>query len=348
LLEYPADGPQRYALISAQVLQAYAGPTLAHRFAPWLSVGVGFEYSFLSVKQSLAAQVCLASDTSCPSDDPRNDVVLDLDVVDPARFAWNAGILVEPAPAVSIGASVQPAIHFEPEGSMTTTFSPDNGRIVPELTSQSFSDPSVRLVVDLPWIVRAGVQVAPTERTRVEVAGTYSSWGGTPELTITDVDVELTTREDGVLHGQSFSVTDDVVFPTGFQDAWSVRLGGEVDLTKAFTVRAGGCYESSAVPDEYVNVSVVDGPKAGGGLGVSVRKGRFTLDVGGIAEVLFDRELADSSYRQQVLTVDDSNGFATTIATGKVVGNGTLTSVFAAGGVGLSVDLGRGGGAERD
>ena len=341
LLAYPEDGPQRYSLISASVVQAYVGPTLARRITPWLAAGAGFQYTFLRVDQSLAAFLCNSGEESCGGDDPRDDVRIDLSVSDMARFSWNAGALVEPTPWLAIGASVQPGIHFEPTGSMTTTFNEGNRIVVPELTDLVFTDDDVRLLVDLPWIVRAGVQLSTSPRWHAEVAGTYARWSDAPALTITDIDITLTTREDGAVHGETLLVTDDVVFQTGFQDAWSVRVGGDFAPIEFLTVRMGGHYETSAVPDSLVGVSVVDGPKAGGGLGASVRFAkRFTADVSGLGQWQFPRELANSELTQQALLVDLDNQFETTVTAGKVVGNGALESTLVVVGLGLSVEFG--------
>lgn len=341
LLSYPVDGPQRYALLSASIIQAYVGPTLARRLTPWLSVGAGFQYTFMRVDQSLAAYLCNSTEPTCGGDDVRNDVRMDLSVADMARFSWNAGLLVEPTEWLAIGASVQPAIHYEPTGSMTTTFNAGNRIVVPELTALEFRDDDVRLLVDLPWIVRAGVQFSTSPRWHAEVAGTYARWSDSPTLTITDIDLALTTREDGAVHGQTLLVTDDVVFKTGFQDAWSLRAGGDFAPLKWLTLRAGGHYETSAVPDALVGVSVVDGPKAGGGVGASVRFAkRFMADVSGLGQWQFPREIEDSELAQQALLVDLDNQFQTTVTEGKVVGNGTIDSTLVVVGVGLSVEFG--------
>lgn len=342
LLAYPDDGPQRYSLISASILQGYVGPTVARRFAPWLSVGAGFQYTFLQVDQSLAAVLCNSRAETCGGDDLRDDVRMDLSVLDAAKFSWNAGILVEPTPWLAIGASVQPAIHYEPTGTLKTTFNEGNRLVVPELTSLEFTDSDVRLLVDLPWIVRAGVQFSTSERWHAEVAGTYSSWGQTPTLTITDLNLALTTREDGAVRGETMLVTDDVVFQTGFQDAYSLRAGGDFRPLPWLIVRAGGHYETSAVPDRLVGVSVVDGEKFGACLGAGVRFARrFTLDISGLGQWETPREITDSQLAQQALMVDLDNQFQTTVVAGKVVGNGALDSTLILVGVSLSVEFGK-------
>ncbi len=343
LLAYPADGPQRYALISSTVLQGYAGPSLAQRVTPWLSVGAGLQYTFLTVNQSITAIQCVESVDNCGTDSPSDDIRMDLSTVDPARLSWNAGVLVEPASWLAIGASVQPQIDYRTEGSMTVTFSEDNTLVRPELTTGTFTDDDVTVDATLPWIARLGVQLAPSERARVEVAGTWTQWSAMSALRITDIDLSLTTREDGVLKGEPIVVTDDVPFSTGFVDSWSARLGGEYDIVPAVRARAGVAYETSAVPSDYVSVFMVDGPKLALAAGATARIGkRVSLNASFMDQLIFPRTIEDSRYAQQAIFVDFNNQFATTVTTGKVVGNGELSSNVIVGGLGVSVDIGRG------
>lgn len=349
LLSYPADGPQRYALVDSTVLQGYAGPSVAQRLAPWLSVGAGLQYTFLAVDQSLATVLCTETLEDCGTDDPRDDVALRLSTLDASQLSWNAGVLLEPTPWLAVGASVQPQVDFETTGSMAIAFSEDNTLVRPELTASSFEDDDVTVAVSLPWTVRGGVQVAPSPRARVELAGTWTQWSAMSELRVTGIDLSLTTREDGVLKGEPISVTDDVAFATGFVDAWSVRLGGEVDVVAPLTVRAGLAYESSAAPDTMVSVFMVDGPKVALAAGATARLGkRVSLNASFMDQYIFPRVIDDSAFAQQAIFVDFGNQFQTTVTRGKVVGNGELSSNVVVAGLGVSVDIGRGGEQPRD
>jgi long-subunit fatty acid transport protein len=139
-------------------------------------------------------------------------------------------------------------------------------------------------------------------------------------------------------------VNDDVVFQTGFVDAYSVRLGGEWDAATPLRLRAGLAYETSAVPDDYVSVFMVDGPKVAGALGLTAHIGkRVSLSASFLEQLIFPRAIESSTFTQQAIFVDFDNQFATTVTRGKVVGNGELSSTVTVGGLGLSVDIGRGG-----
>ncbi len=339
---WPAEGAQRYAIIDSAIRQLYVGPTVAQRIAPWLSLGAGVQYTFLRVDQSLVATLCNSADPdACGSDTPTDDVVLDIAATDPFALTWNAGVLLTPLPALAIGVSVQPAVAFEAAGSTTATLSEDNGTVRPYLTDASFTDDDATLVVELPWTVRAGVQLTPVPAVRVELAGTWTGWADTDALVVTDLDLTLTGTDDGPLQGADIVVTDDVSLPTGFVDSWSLRLGGEWDVHAVLTVRAGVLGETSATPDGMANASVPDADKGGAALGLTVHLGKhLTLDASGLYTGWIDREVTTSTYAQPALYVDYGDSFRTTVGAGRVIGNGTYRSSAWVSGLGVGWHFG--------
>lgn len=334
---WPAAGAQRYALISSQIRQVLVGPSVAQQVAPWLVVGASVQYTRLQVNESLVATLCNAEEPdACGSDNPMDDVRLDLDALDAATFTWNAGALLRPARGILVGASVQPGIRFEASGSATSTLNEANTTVLPFLTGAAFSDPDATVIVDLPWTARLGVQVTPHERARIEVAGTWTGWSTTESLRVTDLDLQLTTPESGPLQGESIVIDDDMELSTGFVDSGSLRFGGEWDAAPFLTVRAGVYGESGATPDSTANASVVDADKAGGALGATVRLGpHLVVDVSGMFTAFADREVSNSGYAQPALHVDYHDSFATTLGTGRIVGDGRTTSSAWVAGLGV-------------
>lgn len=326
-MAYPEDGPQRYGLIDSLVWQVYAGPSVAQRITPWLTVGAGLQYTFLRVEQQLAAAICLTED-KCEegNDDPLNDIALDLKTWDPVKMSWNAGVLVQPTEWLEIGASVQPPIHYEAPGSLTATFN-EESFLAQQLDGTTFTDDDILLLVTVPLIVRGGVQVQPVDNVRVEAAGTWTQWSALTELRVTDMDMVVRHDPESMLVQEDIPVTDDIVFATGYRDAWSARLGGDWDVTEWARVSAGAHWESSAVPPETQGVSVVDGNKWGLGLGGTFTiADRVAIDVSAAQQYLADRDIADSQLRQQELYVNPAEPDESEVVQGKVVGNGQFTS----------------------
>ncbi len=339
---WPAEGAQRYALVSAQVRQLYAGPSVSQQITPWLVIGGSLQYTTLSVKESLVGTLCNVDEPeSCGSDNPSDDVGLAITAADLARVTGNFGVLVRPATWLTIGASAQPGVHFEAAGSVTSTISEDNQTVRPVLTQASFTDKDATVVVDLPWTVRAGAEAKIGERVELELDGTWTGWSETRSLRVTDLDLALETLPDGPLLGKDILVTDDVELATGFQDSWSVRLGGEVAATPWLDVRAGVYGETGATPDAMANASVVDADKLGGSLGLTVHAGKhLVIDASGLYTGFADRTVTTSSYAQTALDVDYQDDYRTTAGAGRTIGNGTYLSSAWVAGLGLGWQFG--------
>lgn len=253
---------------------------------------------------------------------------------------------------MKIGASAQPPIDYAAPGTMSATLSEDNALVSSTLTDTSYTDEDITVLVSVPWIVRAGVEVRPVDRLRVELAGNWIGWSALDKMVITDLDMTLTTKEqdlannENLLGYEDIQVTDDVDFATGFQDSWSLRLGGQVEATDWLGVRAGAHYEASAIPAATQGVQLVDGEKWGVSLGATATVAkRVAIDFSAAQVFLADRTITDSNLRQQALVIDLSDGpeITSRVDQGKVVGNGDFTSrlTFVALGVVVYLDAPR-------
>jgi long-subunit fatty acid transport protein len=343
---WPAEGAQRYAVITSQVRQLFVGPSVAQAITPWFVVGAGLQYTTLSVKQTFTATLCNVDEPeSCGSDNPSDDVGLAVDVADPGRITGNIGVLVRPRPWLTIGASAQPAVAYAASGTVTSTISDDNSTVRPVLTGSTFADADATLLVTLPWTVRFGAEARIGARARVEVDGTWTGWSTTDALTVTDLDLALETLPEGPLHGESIVVSDDVSLPTGFVDSWSVRVGGDVALIPALTLRAGVYGETGATPDRTASVAAVDADKVGAALGLTAHLGpHLVVDASGSFTGFADRTVTASGYAQTALDVDYQNDFHTTTGAGRIVGNGRYTATAWVAGVGVGWEFGAAGG----
>lgn len=354
-LKYPTDGAQRYALDDSLIWQIYAGPSIAQRmpFADWITVGAGLQYTFLRVDESITATSCTTfeqdEDGSCPGDDEANDILLQIKSWDTMKWSANFGVMVEPTPWLKFGGAAQPPIHYEPTGSMTASFNDENALVSSQLEPNkdgkySYTDKDIRVLVDVPWIVRAGVEVRPVDKVAIELDGTWTQWSALSKLSITDVNLTLAKKEGGQLT-EDLVVNDDVNFATGYKDAWSGRLGGDYTPLDWLKVRAGIHYETSAIPDTTQGVQLVDGTKYGFGVGgtFTIAK-RVAFDVAFAQQFLGNRTISDSDLRQQALIYDldlvDPENTKTSVGQGRVVGNGDFVSQLTFVGVGATVYLG--------
>lgn len=324
-MSYDPAGPQRYGLVDSLVWQTYTGLSVAQRVTDWLTIGAGVNWTLMRAEQEVVVAMCLTGQ-DC-GDDPEQDVHVLFKAWDPFRVSWNAGVLIQPHDKIEIGASVVPPIHFKGEGSMTADFGEDH-QLSSFIDGTSFTDDDVTLAVDMPLIARLGVAVRPIEPLQIELAGVYEAWSISEEIRISSVDLVIPPNPDNALApDEDIVLTDDVVLKTNYQDAFSVRLGGEYKIKDRYTARAGGFFETSGVPAETQGVALVDGNKWGVGLGGGVRLiDRLTLDLALQRTQIIAREITDSQSTLIQLEIDITDTSNSEIKEGKVVGNGSFES----------------------
>jgi long-subunit fatty acid transport protein len=351
--QYDPEGPQRYTLMESLLIQTNFGPSVAHRFSDWLTVGLGAQWVYVSAQQSLVLDTCdpdapdaLLDD--CRAQPEKYDIDVSLEMADPVQFAFSGGLLVEPAEWVAIGASFMSPVEVDGTGSIVAEFGEEHALVTSGgLAQSSYTDDDVRVLLQLPWIFRLGTAFYPTDNLNIELAGVYTTWSTTSEITVTDVNLDLTLGETGQTFAvdadgnpqEAITVDDDIVLPAGFNNAWSVRLGGQYDYNDV-TVRAGVAYETSAVPASTQSVSAADGDKFVYGIGGTYRlKRRMSFDLGVSQTFLQDQEITSSEVSKIVIPVFPLTNLADpdnlAIQNGDVVGTGAFssTALFVSGGV---------------
>jgi len=316
-LSYDADGAQRYTLTDTQVIQTFAGLTAAHEFANWVSVGAGVSWNYLYVEQELAISLWTQTET----ENPDYDVFFALDAQDKFAVGWNVGVLVEPPKGRwAVGASMMAPTKFDATGTMSADFTQNYYNELGLIESDRSEDDEVHLDVTMPLILKAGALVRPTDKLEFEVAAVWEGWSVIDEIVVTDVNLHVDTTE--LVSPTGVDITDDVILPAGYQDSISLRVGGEWDVHKRVTVRAGGMMEGSAIPAETMSVGLVDGQKWGYGLGGTIKAHkRLDIDLGWFQSFLPEQTIENSQVKQ--IVVDPFTG---EFVDGRVVGDGVLAS----------------------
>jgi long-chain fatty acid transport protein len=338
-------GPQRYNLVDSLVIQFYAGPSAAYRVLPWLTLGASANMTYVSATYGINLMICqddLTDDLTarCPADASgvENDIGVGLDMADPFRFTWNAGLLAEPTDWMKIGFSVLPPLKVAGKGDIQAQFANQhwmgpNGFDV--LGAERVNDKDVTVMLTMPWVLRGGVAFEPGDKSVVELAGVWQRWSMTKEIRVTDVNLNIPLTEFVGTDLEDVAITDDVVIPADYDNAWSVRLGGEHEVVEALSLRGGLFYETSAIPIQTQAVSLVDGPKVGYGVGATYwykkqQRRVFSLDAGFSQTFIAERTITGSQIRRQEIPINLQEVLAgevtATITPGLGVGNGTMSS----------------------
>jgi long-chain fatty acid transport protein len=332
---YPSDGAQRYSLVDTLVIQTVTGASVAHKVLPWLSVGLGATWNVLIVEQDL--NITLSTNTDQELDN--YDVAFHMEGTDMRGFGWNAGILIEPPDGrFAIGAMILPPVAFQTTGLIQANFAgnfyyEDDG--LPIIESEVATDDDIALNVTMPIIIRTGALVRPTDNIEIEAGFFWENWGSVEDLIVTNMDMTVETVDGNFAGVEDIVITDDVVLPVGYNDVWSVRLGGQVDIGERAVVRAGTLYESAAIPDKSIGPNAVDSNKLGVGLGGTWRMGSLDLDVGAYRAHYFRREIRNSEVTQ--IAVNPLTG---EVQDGRIIGDGDYESALFIFGGGLTWQFG--------
>ena len=165
-LAFDPEGGQRYTLIDSLLIQINTGPSVAHRFTDWLTVGLGGSWVFVSAEQALSLSTCDATENEDCAENPQTyDVDVVLEMADPVKFSFNAGLLVEPTDWLAIGASMMGPVGVSGTGNIVADFGEEHYLVENGiLTDSTYSDDEVTVLLDLPWIYRLGVAVYPNEK----------------------------------------------------------------------------------------------------------------------------------------------------------------------------------------
>jgi long-chain fatty acid transport protein len=341
---YPSQGPQRYTLVDTLVIQTFTGASVAHRLWDRLSVGAGVSWNLLKVEQELKVSIPQNVADLTANEDPKYDVGFAMSANDPSALAWNVGLLYEPpSNRWAIGGMVQAPITFNATGTMQADFRGNFFRDddVVGVVQQDFArDEEVTLQVTMPLIVKAGALVRPTDNWEIEVATVYEGWSSIDQIVVKDINLNVPLDQDNAivqaLGMEDISITDDVVLPAGYEDSWSIRLGTEWQANDKLTLRAGGLYETSAIPESNQGVSLLDGDKWGYGLGGTHHfSKRVSYDLGWFQSFIPERRIEGSSLKSIIVNWQTGE-----IVDGRNIGDGVLSSSAILFGAGLNYHFG--------
>lgn len=328
-MEYPTLGPGRYTLISTNVVEAIVQFSAAWKPIPQLRIGVAFRYEYFKATQERKLSIAGTRDMEDSS-----DVGLSYTVVDNLAMGFQFGFLYTPLPWLTIGAGWRPPVDVHASGDLSVDNADVQRLRATQFPNLGLLGSKIGVTWGMPNIVRAGVRIfEPDSRKRqwdIEADFVWERWTGFGQLTTTPSDVFYTLASTTPIK------LAPIVEEKGFGDAFSLRIGGEVDVIPGrLTLRAGVFYETSAVPTRALSVSLVDSDKVGASFGVSYRNSWLELSAGYMHIQLVDQSVVDSVVRQINLTY---------LALGvqsmaPVVGNGRYRSGWDNLGIGMRVSF---------
>ncbi len=310
-LSYPADGAQRYALISSDTTIAYWSAAVAAAFNRWLAAGVTLQL----VKGTARFTQAVWSGDSAGTN-PAEDAIAHVDVTSGFIPTAVLGVTVRPVERVAVGVSYRPRFTFDASGTLQTDL-PAAARAIGAHqvgTATGFSLP-------MPDVVRVGVLVRPRARWLVEADFVLERWSTLGALELEPHGIAIASDNLG-----TSKPLPNIVFQKNFEDAFSVRVGGEHELLPGrLVVRAGYLHETSAVPLASTSVDFPNWERDVVSVGASIAIPRtpVTLDLAYAHHFLPARTVTASDIKQ-VVTPCLTPGCTDPAPT--VVGDGTYTA----------------------
>jgi long-subunit fatty acid transport protein len=287
-LSYPATGAQRYALVSSDTTIVYWSAAVAAAFNRWLAAGVTFQ---LVKGTARFTQAVWSGDE--PGTDPGEDALAHVDVASGFIPTAVLGVTARPTERVAVGASYRPRFTFDASGTLTTDLpAPAHAIGAHQIgTATGFSLP-------MPDVVRAGVLVRPRARWLVEADVVLERWSTLGAIELQPHGITIASDNLG-----TSKALPNIVFQKNFQDAFSLRVGGEHAVVPGrLAVRAGYLHETSAVPLASTSVDFAnwDRDVVTVGASVAIPRTPVTLDVAYAHHFLPTRTVSASGITQVV------------------------------------------------
>lgn len=257
-------GPQSFMMTDLEVLLAYYSLGAAWKYKDIFGVGAVVQYAdLMRLDYGVVADSVLTSGLNAVPQDQSTQLETTIELEDRASATAQIGFWYRPMKRLELGVSsrIVPVI-FNPRGGVSV----DNPTLVTE-------EITVGMDLTLPIIVRGGLRYVHDTGERewfdVELSAVYESWSMLESF-------ELDVR--GQINGQELQ---ELTLPKNWKDTVSIRLGGDVHpLPPYLTLRAGGFFETAAVPNNYSHIDFPSFRRVGVGAGLSAGAKGAYLTVG--------------------------------------------------------------------
>jgi long-subunit fatty acid transport protein len=323
-LESPnRNAPQRYALLSNNIVIAYPTLSLAYDIHPKIQVGISAQLTLANFAQ---AQTLYGGDVLCPSVssceldknseyNPRRqlsekgdyDATVAIDLPGQVGFTGILGVMVRPTEWLSFGGSVRPPIPFRGRGKITvqlSEFFTNAGATV--------SGDTANLTMTLPLELKFGARVVPIAGLGINFDFVYQGWNSIDQLLLTPENVTISSAP-----GAPGTPIAPFGLRKNWMPTWSVRLGASYRVFKYLSVHAGAMYETGAAPTSTYSVDWTHPTRVIVTGGFTGHLGPIDVIVGGLYTPTVTTVVTDSIVTRGQTNPEISPG---------VVGNGIYTS----------------------
>jgi long-chain fatty acid transport protein len=267
--QFPSDGGERFMMVDREALILKGDVSAAWRHGDLFGIGATVEWIGVpKLDYSLIINGNTAPGAASPVSSPL-DILAQTSGSDWLTFNAILGGWVRPRPWLELGVAGQviPA-NIVTKSTLKLQPTPTSSISAVTTNDKNGSPASdVKITLPLPLMARAGARYRHLDGQRetfdVELDAEYETWSRTQNFTLSN-DLTAVVDSQSVPLGQ-------IQIAKQWQDVFSVKLGGDVNLVPdRFTARAGAYYETAVAPAAYSNVDFPGAQVIGAALGGSL------------------------------------------------------------------------------
>jgi long-chain fatty acid transport protein len=237
-MSWPSDWKGRFLIQNASFKAITFQPTLSWKIKDIIGFGAGLVIAYGDVDLNKAI----------PLQDAEGEGQMNIKG-STTRLAFNAGVLVHPVKGLNIGIDYRSRIDMRVDKG-DATFD------VPASVSSNFPANTVDVTLPLPANLDFGASYEINEKIMIGLSLNYVFWSAYDSLIF---DFKTVTPAIGRTSQ-----------PKLYQDRLITRLGIQWKLNKLVTVRAGGYYDPSPVPTDYMDPMLPSSNEIGLTCGLSI------------------------------------------------------------------------------
>ena len=237
--DWDPDWMGRFHAVESEVQTINVNPSIALKVLPWLSLGGGVNWQWITATLSnsvnysaaafgagAAAAVPALAATCTGATAAGGCEGLATVKGDDRSWGWNVGAMLDfPATGTRVGASYRSKIKHELEGNVSF-----GNR--PALLAAGVPDGAIRAEIELPDTASVAVSQELFRKLQLLADFTWTGWSSLQDLSIYRAS------------GAGLTST-----PLEFEDSWRVGLGANYRVAETFKVRGGVAYDRTPVQD---------------------------------------------------------------------------------------------------
>lgn len=212
----------------SKLLTINVSPTLAYRLAPHLTVGVGAQFQYGKGRFSFATGLPNGTDSRFDGSG--------------VAIGATAGIMWKPTAATTVGLGWRSQLSQKLDGAYINTAGAPNPFGLQSVDATA--------TLELPNIVTLSLRQALSANTRLLGTIEWSQWSRFKEIKLVGDGTSALSLVPQLNGGALPGVVPGTVIgvlPADWSDGWFMALGGEYDVNRQLTLRAGGAYEISPI-----------------------------------------------------------------------------------------------------